>query len=113
MNPYAQVDPVIAAHVQKMGSSLFMEWAEEPARFFYTPGEPPFEVFQIYVGKPSAKKIVVYARAIDTNDDTESEMEQQWEGQIDDLSVMLDTATSRVDEWKLRLRKKPDPPSRG
>lgn len=78
MASYADVDGVIADWVKATGSPLFTEWAGEPARFFYIPGIPPFECFQISLNPPFPDRIAVFARTIDTNDNTEEELEEAW-----------------------------------
>ena len=111
MSVYAEVDPIIDKWVRTLGSQLFTEWNGEPARFFYTPGDPPFEVFQISIGAPALGRVNVLARAVDTNDDTEGGMDRTWEGPIVELDQMLGSAVETIREWKTRERKKPDPPS--
>jgi hypothetical protein len=111
MNPYAEVDRVIAAWVKSAGSTLFTEWADAPARYFHVPGDPPFECFQVSVRVPEKGRTAVTAAAIDTNDDTEDEMKQTWEGPVGELDMMLGTATAAIETWKGRERKSPDPPS--
>ncbi|MGZ8337424.1 MAG: hypothetical protein ACXWU1_12255, partial [Allosphingosinicella sp.] len=78
------------------------EWAGKPARFFHIPGEPPHECFQIAVFPPSTGRIVVQAAAIDTNDDTEMEMLQEWEGLVGELNAMLAAAVATIEGWKQR-----------
>ena len=102
MIAYAEVDSVIEAWVKATGSTLFTEWADKPARFFHNPGAPPHECFQISIKPPSGDKIVLFARAIDTNDDTEMEMEQTWEGPISGLDAMLASAVATIERWKAR-----------
>jgi hypothetical protein len=63
-----------------LGSALVYEWNGEPARFFYAPGDPPFECFQISVERVEPREVAVYARAVDTNDDTENELARSWTG---------------------------------
>ena len=111
MSSYADVDGVIAARVRSAGSTLFTEWADAPARFFYVPGDPPFECFQISVRVPNDGRTAVTARAIDTNDDNDEAMDQTWEGSVSELDEMLGTAMSTIEEWKGRERTRPDPPS--
>jgi hypothetical protein len=109
MSAYADVDGVIAGWVEATGSTLFTEWAHAPARYFHIPGDPPFECFQISVQPPENGRTAVLARAIDTNDDGEAQMDQSWEGPIGELDAMLRTAVATVGEWKARVRKAPDP----
>ncbi|GAA4710245.1 hypothetical protein H9L13_01680 [Sphingomonas lutea] len=111
MGEYAEVDGVIDAWVKTTGSTLFTEWADAPARFFHVPGDPPFECFQVSVHPPEDGRVAVTARAIDTNDDTEEEMEQTWEGPVADLDHMLRIALATIEAWKGRERKRADPPS--
>ena len=111
MSAYAEVDEVIAEWVDATGSTLFTEWADAPARYFYIPGDPPFECFQVSVQPPENGRTAVLARAIDTNDDTDAEMDQTWEGCVGELEAMLRTAVGTIDQWKARTRKTPDPPS--
>lgn len=110
-DPYAQLDEAIESCVRSQGSVLFREWADKPARFFYLPGDPPFECFQININLIRDGSIAVLARAIDTNDDTEDEMEWCWQGEFEDLPRMLTAAVDVIGLWKRRLRKQPDPPS--
>ncbi len=102
MNPYADVDGVINTWVKAADSSLFTEWADAPARFFHIPGDPPFECFQVSVQRPKDGRTAVTARAMDTNDDTEDEMDQTWEGPVADLNEMLAAAMAAIQKWKNR-----------
>jgi hypothetical protein len=102
MGDYSAVDGVIKAWVKATGSTLFKEWADQPARFFHIPGKAPFECFQVSVGAPSAGVVTVYARAIDTNDDGEAELEQNWQGPVADLDAMLAAAIAAIEIWKER-----------
>ena len=111
MSSYAEVDPIIIGWVEDVGSFLFTEWADAPARFFHLPGHPPFECFQVSVRLPKNGRIKVVARAIDTNDDTDDEMDRIWEGPVAGLDDMLREAIGTIEAWKVRVRKKPDPPS--
>jgi hypothetical protein len=111
MSPYAEVDPIIEKWVERLGSKLLLEWADRPARWFHIPGDPPFECFQISIDPPSSGRISVHARAVDTNDDIEDELELSWTGQVAELDAMMAAAVDRIAIWKPRQRKKPDPPS--
>src|SRR5436190_7019832 len=111
MNGYAEVDSVIANWIQSTGSTLFTEWADAPARYFHVPGDPPFECFQVSVHLPENGQTGVTARAIDTNDDTENDLDQTWKGPVRQLDDMLRAAMATIEEWKARERKRPDPPS--
>jgi len=111
MSGYADVDRVIAKWVGTTGSTMFTEWAGAPARYFHVPGTPPFECFQVSVSAPEDGRIAVTARAIDTNDDTDEEMDQTWEGPVGQLDDLLGTAVATVEAWKSRERKRPDPAS--
>lgn len=111
MSAYSAVDPVIEKWVSALGSKLFTEWAGEPARFFYTPGDPPFEVFQISISPPLADRVQVFARAVDTNDDTEENLEGEWSGSTSELDGLIERAVTTIDRWKSRDRKKPYPSS--
>jgi len=111
MSAYADVDDIIAAWVKSAGSTLYTEWAEAPARFFHVHGDPPFECFQVNVRAPEDGRTAVTACAIDTNDDTDDEMDQTWEGPVGELDKMLGTAMAAIETWKGRERKRPDPPS--
>lgn len=102
MSDYAAVDGVIDAWVKATGSTLFTEWAGQAARFFHIPGVPPFECFQISIELPSADGVSVRARAIDTNDDCEMELEKTWHGSVAELDVMLSTAVATIETWKGR-----------
>jgi len=108
---YSDIDPIIEKWVAHLGSTLFSEWNGEPARFFYTPGNPPFECFQISVERSEPHKVAVYARAIDTNDDTENELEKSWTGAPAQLDAMLADASEAINGWKARPRIVPEPPS--
>jgi hypothetical protein len=101
MDPYAEVDPIIEACVKARGATLFTEWAGEPARFFHIPGARPFECFQISIGQPSAGRMAVRARSIDTDDG--SEFEERWEATAETLNRVLASATQSVDGWRDRL----------
>jgi hypothetical protein len=111
MDGFSNLDPIIATWVEHLGSKLFTEWAGAPARFFYTPGDPPFEVFQISVDVPHDGRTAVHARAVDTNDETDDQMDLTWEGPSVDLDTMLSLAVETINGWKARRRIKPDPPS--
>jgi hypothetical protein len=111
MSPYSEVDSVIAKWVEILGSKLRTEWADQSARFFYTPGDPPFECFQISIDPPREGQITVYAHAVDTNDDTDDELAASWAGQVGELDGMLASAVGTISAWKRRRRTKPDPPS--
>lgn len=111
MSSYSDVDPVITKWVEATGSTLFTVWADARARFFYIPGDPPFECFQISVELPQEGQIAVHASAVDTNDDTEGDLEAFWEGQVAELDGLLARAIATADTWKGRTRKRPDPAS--
>ena len=111
MNPYADIDDIIAARVKLSGSEIFTEWAGEPARFFHLSGDPPFDHFQISIAVPKAGRTKVTACAIDTNDNTEEEMNQTWEGPTEDIDSLLRVAMTTVEGWKARKRISPNPPS--
>lgn len=108
---FSDVDPVIERWVARLGSTLFCEWNGEPARYFHVPGDPPFECFQISVERAEPYKVAVHARAIDTNDDTENDLERSWTGAPAQLDAMLASASEVIDDWKVRTRTAPDPPS--
>jgi hypothetical protein len=111
MSDFSEIDDVIAKWVKAADTTLHREWAGAPARFFHIPGDPPFECFQISVQAPEAGATSVTARAIDTNDDTEEQMENAWRGPIVDLDEMLRAAVALVGSWKARDRSRPDPAS--
>lgn len=100
MSDYASIDKLIDRWAVATGSTLFIEWAGRPARFFYIPGKPPFECFQISVDPPSADGISVFAVSVDTND--ESEFEQAWHGSAKELDSMLSAAVAAIEIWKER-----------
>lgn len=100
MSDFAAVDGVIDAWVKATGSTLFTDWAGQPARFFHVPGKPPFECFQIVVFPPSQGNVAVQASSIDTNDD--AEMMELWEGPVSTLDDMMATAVATVEKWKDR-----------
>jgi hypothetical protein len=101
MSDYAAIDGVIDAWVIATGSTLFRKWAGQPARYFHLPGQPPFECFQISIDLPSADAVCVYARAIDTNDDTELELEKCWKGPAAGIDAMLRMAVETIEAWKV------------
>lgn len=105
MTSYADFDGVIAEWVKRASSTLYTEWAGEPARFFHLPGLPPHECFQISVGLGSTGSVTVLARSIDTNDG--SEWEQAWEGSPGELNTMLAAAVERIETWKWRTDPRP------
>lgn len=102
MTNYAAVDATIDAWVKATGSMLFTEWAGQPARFFHLPGKPPFGCFQVSVEPSSADAVTVLARAIDTNEDSELELQQTWQGSVGELDAMLSAAVATIDTWKQR-----------
>ncbi|QND57738.1 MULTISPECIES: hypothetical protein [Mesorhizobium] len=102
MTTYADVDVVIDAWVRATDSTLFTEWAGKPARFFHIGGSRQFECFQISIGLPDSNEIAVSARAIDTYDDSEMEMDRTWQGPVSELNEMLATAVATVKQWKAR-----------
>lgn len=83
-------------------STLFTRSADQPARFFHIPGKAPFECFQVSVGMLSVGTVTVLARAIDTNDDSETELEQLWQGSVAELDAMLAAAIAAIETWKER-----------
>lgn len=97
MTAYAEVDPVIDAWAQATVTKLITEWADRPARFAYLPGLRPFECFQISIDPPFAGRVIVSARSVDTDD--ESEFDECWEGATDALPVLLEEATATVQKW--------------
>jgi hypothetical protein len=111
MATYAELDGVIDHWVKLTGSTLFTEWAGAPARFFHIHGTPPFECFQISIDPSPAHHVTVLARAIDTNDDSESSMEETWEGAAEELSSMLESAVTTIEKWKERPGSNPQSPS--
>lgn len=111
MSDYAAVDAVIAQWAKSLGAKLHTEWAGEPARFFYLPGDPPFECFQISVTAPREGSIKVFAFAVDTNDDTDDDLQEVWSGPVADLDAMLASAADAIARWKTRTRRSADPPS--
>lgn len=102
MKDFAAVDSVIKSWVEATGSKLFTKWAGEPARFFHIPGKPPHECFQISIDRPSANEVTVFASAIDTNDDSESDLGKSWRGSLFELNAMLSEAVETVEAWKAR-----------
>jgi len=105
MNPYADVDIVITAWAKAIGFRLFSDGSDgQPSRFFHIPGDSPHECFQIVIFPPSADRIAVQAAAIDTNDDTEKEMLETWEGSVEELDALLVAAVATIDVWKRRHR---------
>jgi hypothetical protein len=104
MSNYFEIDPIIERSASSVGASIVREWADAPARFFYLPGDPPFECFQVSVDAPENGRVSVYARAVDTNDDTENAMGRAWTGPVAELEVMLGAAIATVGAWKVRER---------
>jgi hypothetical protein len=100
MTGYEEVDATIAAWADANVKKLFDEWAGKPARFAYLPGLRPLESFQIWVQPPFADRIAVSAAAVDTDDG--SEHHQTWEGPVDSLATMLESATETVRRWANR-----------
>lgn len=101
------MESTIEACVKANGSTLFTDWAGAPARFFHLPGRPPFECFQISIDPPRSGSVVVLARSIDTND--ESELEESWEAPVHELSSLLVQALQVVQAWRNRPQQ-PAPP---
>lgn len=108
---FSDVDPVIERWVTRLGSTLLSEWNGEPARFFYIPGDPPFECFQIRVERSDPQELTVHARAIDTNDDTEHDLERSWIGAPSQLDALLARASEAISGWKARSSFVPNPSS--
>jgi len=102
MTAYASIDGAIDAWVEANGLMLFTEWADRPARFVHVPGKPPFECFQISIEPPTAARVAVYARSIDTNDG--AELEHSWEGSPSTLAGMLDSAIAMTTHWRERAQ---------
>ncbi len=111
MTSYAELDGVIDAWVKATGSTVYTEWAGAPARGFHIGGDAPFECFQVSVRTAPEGQVSVTARAIDTNDDTDEDMDETWEGLAPELDGMLSKAVATIEKWKSRERTKPDPPS--
>jgi len=109
MSNYSEIDPIIEKWVAALGTRLITEWSDAPARFFYTPGDPFFECFQISVDPPESGRTSVHARAVDTNDDTDDELTRSWTGSVADFDSMMNVAVETISAWKSRSRKKPDP----
>ncbi|MDX8467692.1 hypothetical protein RFM26_18530 [Mesorhizobium sp. VK23B] len=102
MTTYDDLDGIIGAWVKATGSTLFTEWAGQPARFFHIGGTRSFECFQISIGLPDYDEVAVRAWAIDTYDDSEMEMDRTWNGRVSELNEMLGTAVATVQDWKAR-----------
>lgn len=100
MSDYAVVDGVIDASAEATGSTLYKQWAGEPARVFYVPGMPPYECFHVSVEPPSTDGGRVFARSIDTNDC--GELEQIWDGPVKELDAVLSAAMATIETWKDR-----------
>lgn len=100
MSSYAAIDPILLPWIEAKRFTLFSEWAGEPARFFYAPGNPPFDCFQVSVSEGPPHGVTVTARTIDTNDD--AEFEESWTGPVGQLEEMLSTAMVTIDRWKAR-----------
>ncbi len=62
---------------------------------------------------PKNGRTAVVARAIDTNDDAEDELDQTWEGPLTELDGMLASAFFTIERWKSRERKGPIQPPLG
>jgi hypothetical protein len=104
MPPSRDVESVVSACVSSIGSTLFGGDEVDPRLWFYISGDPPHECFQIVVWQPMEANISVQAAAIDTNDDTEDEMIEVWEGPTVDLAAMLKTALATAQAWRDRLK---------
>lgn len=103
---YAALDPQIDHWIRATGSVLFTEWAGEPARFFYVPGDGPFESFQVSISPPGSDgTVTVWARSIDTID--EQELEQSWSGAAAGLDDLLSQAMAVIEQWKRRPKASP------
>jgi hypothetical protein len=101
-NPYCDIDPLISAWVKNVGSFLFTEFGGKPVRCFHLPGLPPFECFQVTIEPPGDGLVKVFARAIDTNDDIEDDLELSWHGRIAELDAMIAAAVTAIEGWKGR-----------
>lgn len=102
MPPLTEVESVVSACVSSIGSTLFGGDGADPRLWFHLAGDPPHECFQIAVWPPNSGSITVQAAAIDTNDDTEADMIEVWEGPVADLAAMLTTALATVKTWRER-----------
>ncbi|MBN8809602.1 MAG: hypothetical protein J0I47_15390 [Sphingomonas sp.] len=91
------MDEVIETWAVTNVKKLFDKWAGKSARFAYSSGLRPFEYFQISINPPCEGHVVISARSIDTDDDTE--FEREWEGATDKLAAMLNDATKTVMDW--------------
>lgn len=111
MSGYADVDKVIKRWVKATRSTLYTTCAGAPRRAFHIPGDPPFECFQVSIGEPVDGKTTVSAWAIDTNDDTDDQMEQTWAGAVEELDGMIEAAVATIEKWKRRVRLRSGPPS--
>jgi len=100
MTVYGEADAIINTWANANVKTLFVEWAGQPARCAYLPGNRPFECFQISIEPPVSGHIAVNACSIDTDDG--NEFEKRWVGPLDDLAMMLDDATSAVKDWANR-----------
>jgi len=100
------MDFAIEASVKANGSTLFTEWAGEPARFLHLPGHPPYQCFQISVDPPRAGYVAVLARSIDTNDG--DELQERWKAPVGELDDLLAKAVQTVQAWRDRLQRSDD-----
>ncbi|MGH7026866.1 hypothetical protein [Brevundimonas sp.] len=100
MNPYSIIDAQLDRRAAENGWTVFKEWADAPARFFYIGGSAPWDCFQISIDAPVVGAIAVTARSVDTNDD--QEFEQTLRGGIAEFDSLLNSAVALIETWKSR-----------
>ena len=100
MNAYSIIDAQLDRRAAENGWTVFKEWANAPARFFYVGGSAPWDCFQIVIDPPAAGAIAVTARSVDTNDG--QEFEQTWRGEIAEFDGLLNSAVASIETWKSR-----------
>ena len=100
MNPYLIIDAQLDRRAAENGWTVFKEWADAPARFFYLGESAPWDCFQVSIDPPIAGVVVVAARSVDTNDD--QEFEQTWRGRVTGFDNLLISAVASIETWKSR-----------
>ncbi|MFJ6025515.1 hypothetical protein ACIQC9_13070 [Brevundimonas sp. NPDC092305] len=100
MDLYRIIDPQLARRAAAERWTIFTEWGDAPARFFYISGSLPGDCFQISIDPPEAEAIAITARSVDT--DHGLEFEQTWRGTTAGFGDALELAIQRVEAWKRR-----------
>jgi hypothetical protein len=100
MNPYSIIDAQLDHRAAENGWTVFREWADAPARFFYVGGNAPWDCFQVSIDPPAAGALAVTARSVDTSDG--QEFEQTWRGGVAEFDRLLTSAVAVIETWKSR-----------